>query len=150
MNKNIFDIGNTVTILKETRIGEVVGLRRWSAGDGDCIHYEWVYWVGFDDDSVEKHEEFDMNKHICRKEDIMKTINIVVHTVTNKSNPTQIMMYDDAQNHYTMTYNNGIMSVDCNSIRLTGDCFGELYGNTCELEDFLYMARENGYDFKIL
>ncbi len=77
----------------------------------------------------------------------MKTINIVVHAVTNKSNPTQIMMYDDAQNHYAMTYSNGIMSVDRNDIRLTGDCFGELYGHTCKLEDFLYMARENGYEF---
>jgi len=85
--------------------------------------------------------------HLPKGGIIVEKINIITHIVINKSDPTIILMYDDQRNIYEMTYKDGIMAVRCNNVRLTGDCFGDLYGHTCELKDFLWMAHENGYDF---
>ena len=66
MNKNSFNLDDRVTVLKKKdRVGEIVGLRRWTHMIGDFTMNEWIYWVAFDDDSVEKHEASDLNR--CNK-----------------------------------------------------------------------------------
>lgn len=92
------------------------------------------------------------NKQEVSNEEIMETINIIpfYYRVSNNNGPTVIWIFDDQQNTYCMVYNNGVMSIKRNDLRFIGDCFGGLYGNDCTLEDFFWMARDNGYEFKLI